>query len=340
MAPKKQQSATIKDVAEVAGVSVSTVSHAFSGRRPISQETRTRIFAASKTLGYVPNAHARKLRLGRSGMLGLSLSPSFDFIRTPDDGETFNRLAGSMAIESLRRGLGLVHVPDLTKAGQDIVPMDGCVVAHPRENDPAVAALDSIGIPYVLIDPDPAIDNYPWVVKIDYESGTRAVLDEVSDHGQRPVVLIKEVVRNSWNLEAVRTYEIWCKDSGVTSAVVEIDQSTRGTEYEDIITEFLSVFEPPFGIVYLPSDTTNTMIHIASQLGWRIPGDVSLAALTDTVHSRTSAPSMTGLDLAHEVASTLAITMLIDQIEGAEPPGVPVVVAPTVTARESTRLGD
>ena len=51
--------ATMLDVAKHAGVSLSTVSYAINGTRPISQETRQRIFASMKELGYRPHAMAR-----------------------------------------------------------------------------------------------------------------------------------------------------------------------------------------------------------------------------------------------------------------------------------------
>ena len=57
--------ATIDDVARVAGVSVSTVSYTFSGKRPISAETRARVERAVRELDYRPHAGARAPAWGR-----------------------------------------------------------------------------------------------------------------------------------------------------------------------------------------------------------------------------------------------------------------------------------
>src|SRR5258706_15818816 len=62
---------TIKHVAKRAGVSVSTVSHALSGKRPVSDVTRTRIFKAIAELGYQPSTYAQSLVTGRSRTLGM-----------------------------------------------------------------------------------------------------------------------------------------------------------------------------------------------------------------------------------------------------------------------------
>lgn len=333
-----RQKVTIKDVAQAAGVSVSTVSHAFSGARTISSPTRKRIFDASRALGYVPNAHARKLRLGKSGMLGLSLRPSFDFIRSPDDAETFNRLAGSMAIACLHRGLGLVHVPDVVGNGHDIVPMDGCVIAHPEKNDPAIDFLESAGIPYVLIDPDLGRTDVPWTVRIDYANGARQIIDAASAGGSRRVVFLREHATNAWNLDSLTAYEQWCAEHNFMPEVHVIDERLRGEPFEVELDAIIAEQHPNFGLVYLASDTTESVLDTIARRGRRVPHDVSVATLTDTVHSRMAVPSVTAMDLAHEDASTAAVAMLIDRIDGADPPAEPVVVQPRINVRDSTTV--
>ncbi|WGF87781.1 LacI family DNA-binding transcriptional regulator [Marinivivus vitaminiproducens] len=62
---------TIRDVARVAGVAVSTVSATLNGSGRISEATRARVREAVEAVGYRPNAIARSLRLGRSSLLGL-----------------------------------------------------------------------------------------------------------------------------------------------------------------------------------------------------------------------------------------------------------------------------
>ena len=63
--------ATIKDVAREAGVSISTVSHALSGNRPISEATRRRVLEAVDRLGYRPNWNARSLASRSTRVIGL-----------------------------------------------------------------------------------------------------------------------------------------------------------------------------------------------------------------------------------------------------------------------------
>jgi LacI family transcriptional regulator len=67
---KTDRGTTILDVARLAGVSPSTVTHTLNGKRPIGQETRERVLKAIESLGYVPSRSAQGLRGGSSGIIG------------------------------------------------------------------------------------------------------------------------------------------------------------------------------------------------------------------------------------------------------------------------------
>src|SRR5690606_3102464 len=65
---------TIKDVAKAAGVSVATVSHTVNNTRKVNPETRERVLAAIRQLGYSGHSIARSLRRGQTSTLGLVVS--------------------------------------------------------------------------------------------------------------------------------------------------------------------------------------------------------------------------------------------------------------------------
>src|SRR3954453_8239507 len=67
----KSSPPSLRDIAEVAGVSVNTVSRALTGKPDVSTETRARVQALAQELGYMPNLLARSLLRGRSSLIGL-----------------------------------------------------------------------------------------------------------------------------------------------------------------------------------------------------------------------------------------------------------------------------
>jgi LacI family transcriptional regulator len=99
--------ATLKDVANLAGVSTATVSNVLRGTKPTSGEVQRRVHAAIETLGYVPNPHAQSLRTGHSHTLGLVL---------PDLANPYFP-ALVQAIETTARGLGYALI--VMDAGND-----------------------------------------------------------------------------------------------------------------------------------------------------------------------------------------------------------------------------
>src|SRR5207237_4200595 len=63
----------LRDVAELAGVSIRTVSNVVNGYAPVSADTRRRVQEALDQIGYRPNVLARNLKRGRTGMIALVL---------------------------------------------------------------------------------------------------------------------------------------------------------------------------------------------------------------------------------------------------------------------------
>ncbi|WP_421723781.1 LacI family DNA-binding transcriptional regulator [Bauldia sp.] len=103
--------ARLRDVAEAAGVSVTSVSRYLNGSLNLPDETASRIDTAIKTLGYRPNPHARSLSLGRSNTIGLVI---------PDIANPFfAQLAASVEAAADDRGLGVLLCATLNRAGRE-----------------------------------------------------------------------------------------------------------------------------------------------------------------------------------------------------------------------------
>ncbi|GAA4526606.1 LacI family DNA-binding transcriptional regulator [Brachybacterium paraconglomeratum] len=99
---------TMKEVAARADVSTKTVSRVVNRHPSISDAVRERVQSAIDELGWTPNAHARSLRTGRSGLIGLSLVD----LKAP----TTARLAQELVIEAERQGLRVSIEPSRGQA--------------------------------------------------------------------------------------------------------------------------------------------------------------------------------------------------------------------------------
>jgi hypothetical protein len=97
---------------KICGVSVTTVSHALNGKGRVDPQTRALVTQVVHRLGYRANRHARGLRSGRSGTLGLLLPVSGD-VRTDETLrlDYYMRLAGAAATAAFAREHALMLLP-------------------------------------------------------------------------------------------------------------------------------------------------------------------------------------------------------------------------------------
>jgi DNA-binding LacI/PurR family transcriptional regulator len=144
--------ATMLDVANRAGVSLSTVSYAISGVRPVSEKTRVRIQKAMDDLGFRPNAMARGLASRKS----LTVALTFPAVENGFDGTAMEFVA-SAAATARRRGYHLVLWPFLEEEADEIADLalqgfcDGVIVMEVRLEDRRVEALASAGLAFAMI---------------------------------------------------------------------------------------------------------------------------------------------------------------------------------------------
>jgi DNA-binding LacI/PurR family transcriptional regulator len=176
---------TIHDVAKAAGVSVTTVSHALNGKGRVDPQTRALVTQVVHRLGYRANRHARGLRSGRSGTLGLLLPVSGD-VRTDETLrlDYYMRLAGAAATAAFAREQALMLLPPvIAGSGLGGLAIDGGIVADPSPHDQRMTVLEGQGLPAVSIGRDLGRPDHSWYVELDNAANTRLMLDHLAERG-------------------------------------------------------------------------------------------------------------------------------------------------------------
>lgn len=331
--------ATIRDVAARAGVSISTVSHALSGRRTISAATKERIMSAAEELGYGANPSARALRTGRSGLVGLILRPRDAVHGSMARTETFTRLLGAMATAVLEQKMGLVHVPDILDPAVQGIPMDGCIVAHPYRGDEVLGQLLRRDIPVVTVDEDTDRPDFPWCVVLDTSTAVAELLQHLQDNGARRVMLLTGTEDNAWNRHARETYLAWAKRRRMKPHHESLYEGEGVDGAAKLIEPILTGPRRPDAIVAAPSRFAAGIAQTAEKLGIDMPGDLMLAALTDSEYTRGNTPPITSVDLALEELGMTTVALMLQRLAGDPPPVRRPVVQPRLYVRRSTTLG-
>ncbi|WP_053385137.1 LacI family DNA-binding transcriptional regulator [Leucobacter celer] len=333
--PPNGRKVTIRDVASLANVSISTVSHVFSGSRPISEKTKERVRNAAAQLNYQPDPSARSLRSSKAGIIGLILRPKDAIHGTLRGTETFQSLLSSIATHALEHGRGLIHVPDVLDSSATSVAMDACIVAHPCFDDKVVAELRSRGTPVVMIDADPVHADVPWVVNIDFRTATVEMLEAMRGEGRKRITYISGTESNSWNRISTAAYEEWCLAHGFPPEHIAVYEGTGMQGALDTAHRLLSRENPPDAILTGPSTFARGVLEVATSLGVDVPGQLAIAALTDSELTRTSTPPVTSLELRMDQAGAEAVRLALRLADGGDPPGEPLTVQPEIMWRES-----
>lgn len=314
------EKATIRDVAQRAGVSVTTVSHVLN-RVPsarVSEETRQRVEQAAVALGYAPSRLAQGLRLQRSRTLGLI---GDEIATTPYAGRI---ILGAQEAASAQGWVLLLmttgNQPEVE--GREIQSLlqhqvEGVLYAtmyHRQVHVPAQLA----GVPVVLLDArcdDPAV---PSVVPDEVEGGYAAVR-ELTSHGHRSIGFLTnrdDIPATHGRLEGYRNA---LAEAGVPyrpDHVLVEESDTRGGYRA--ARQLLGRPDRPTALFCFNDRMAMGAYQAAAELGLRIPADLSVVGydnqelIADGLH-----PGLTTMALPHYEMGAWAVTTIIEMIDRA-----------------------
>ena len=308
---------TLKQIANVCGVSVASVSKALNHSPDIGAETTERIIRTARELGYYPNAVARALKTNRSYSIGVLFEDDTHCGLTH---EYFSHVLNAVKNEAESRGYDVTFISQ--KLGR--TPMsflehckyrncDGVVIANVDFMDPTVTELVNSDIPVVTI--DYLFDDRSAVVS-DNVQGMHDLLSYVYSMGHRRIAFIHG------ELTAVTRSRLASFHKTATELGLEVpDDYVRTARYHDprqsglATRDLLALKEPPTCILY-PDDVSllGGMTEI-ERSGLSIPGDISIAGYDGIPLSQLLRPILTTLRQDSQQLGAQAARLLIEAIE-------------------------
>lgn len=326
----------IRDVAEMAGVSITTVSHALNGKGRINPNTRRHVQEVAEYLGYRPNALARNLAGGRTGLIGLAVAQTLDQRFAVSDFAYYAQLMSAATVAAFDRGYALVLTSGAKEAAWSRLLLDGAIVVDPIQDDSLCAELRHRHVPLVTTGRVPGGPNGHWIDS-DHFVATRAILDHLAARGAQRIALLASPPITSYAIDARDAYERWCAEHGQQPriAVARADL-TEGSGFEATI-RLLREPNPP-DAVYAILDRLGLGALLAAQArGMSVPRQLLVASCTDSDAGKSAKPSLTALALNPEQIGREAVEMVATLIEGGQPPEPHVYVPAKILARGSTR---
>ncbi len=328
---------TIHDVASAAGVSVTTVSDALNGKGRVDPATRTRVAEVVKQLGYRANRHARGLRLGRSGAVGLLL-PVGTGARTDEalSLDFYMRLASAAATTTFAHGQALMLIPPRSsQEGVRGFAIDGGIIVDPAERDARTTLFGRLGLPVVTIERDLGRVDERWYVATNADANTRTMLDHLAARGATRIALLLPRAGWGWATETRRAYEAWTREHAAEPIISTVPLTPADEGAFTAASRLLSRRKSPDAIFVAASRFIRGSLRAASELGRDIPGSLLLGAGVDSVHAREGDPRVTALDLHPEHQAEAAVEMLLARLAGRSP-AAPCYIDARLEIRAST----
>lgn len=291
----RKQRSTIKDVAQLAGVSEATVSNVLRGRSKFSDNTREKVQEAIRRLDYVPQAAARNLRRRRTHTVAV-LFPIMEGPGRLADNPFYWELV--TAVESEGRQWGYRVLISQTEPDDDLSfviehNLDGVVILGAYEDYPVLTRAQHVGIPVVLVDSYVAQDFMQ--VRIDDYRGGYLATKHLIDLGHRRIAMVtgtrKERGVHSQRYlgyrDALREASIEPVSPWVLEGPVSFEGGKRMAEH------LFALPEKPTAIFASADNLAYGLLMAARDHGVSVPAQLSVIGFDDLPLSQFLAPALT-----------------------------------------------
>lgn len=314
-----------QDVADLAGVSRTTVSFVLNDDRrfTIPPETRKKVLDAADQLGYVPNASAQALASRKAKAIGLIMTRTPQYIAS--DAFLPQVIAGLMDVIKQHK---LSLLIDYVDPGRQIEiyrglvgakHIDGMILLTPRNDDEGLKHLSELDVPVVVMGELPNDENYS--VDVDNRVAARQAVDFLISQGHQRIACI---------LNAPQPYS-----SANQRLLGYMDAlQAAGIPQDDTIVQYAD-FDPKSGYQQmnrlLENNSSLTAVFVASDLvavgaiaaireaGLRIPEDLSVIGFDNLPLSEFLDPPLTTIKMPAQKLAQQACYLLMELMKGHSP---------------------
>lgn len=329
---------TLETVAELAGVSRSTVSRVINDQMGVREDVRQRVLQVIEETGYQPNLAARALASNRSGIIGMVIPHA---VATLFSDPYFPRLTQGITqtcnINDLNLTLFLFHnESEEEKLSSRVVNagfLDGVIIASSHRGDPLVPILLQSKMPLVMIGRE---DQHPEVsfVDVDNLNGSYVATSHLLRLGRQRVGYISGPLKMVAGSDRYRGYRQAMNDKGraIDEDLFFEGDFTEATGYVGM-QRMLSL--RPDAVVCASDQIAYGAWRAAREAGLQVPQDIALTGFDDLMPPDTGRPRLTTIRQPVVQSGIEAVNMLIDIIENGMTPPRRVILDTQLVIRES-----
>ncbi|HEY4067101.1 MAG TPA: LacI family DNA-binding transcriptional regulator [Burkholderiaceae bacterium] len=313
-APGESPRASIRQVAERAGVSVTTVSHALNGTRFVSDAARAKVEEAANALGYVPSEVARWLKQNTTRTLGMLVpnnsNPYFaEIIRGVErrcHAAGYSLLLCNSDDDGERQ---LDHLRVLAERR-----IDGLVLVAAGDDAQIVASCAGLRIPLVLVDREIASLRAD-LIEVDHAAGGELATAHLLSLGHRRVACIggPAALRPSQQREA--GWRRALARAGIKPRARELERGDfDAPSGARALTRLLQSATPPTAVFVCNDLMAIGALHAAHEAGVRVPQALSIIGFDDIELAAYTMPPLTTIAQPKQAIGTGAAEMLLERL--------------------------
>jgi len=307
--------ANIKDVAEKAGVSITTVSHVINETRYVSDDLKTRVQSAMEALNYRPNTLARSLRSGRSRTIGLVI---------PDISNLFfAEISRKIEDKGFEFGYSVILCntdDDLEKEKRyiDVLlekQVDGIIFISAGEAKENILKQMEMDIPIVVADRDiPSLTSD--VVLIDNHEGGYEATNYLITLNHKRIACITGPSLVTPSALRVEGYKHALKDAGIPINESLICQGDfRYESGENCMRNLLKNPEPPTAVFVCNDMMALGAFRAIHECGMKIPDNISVVGFDNIPLSQTAYPALTTMAQPIAEMANISVDLLVERIQ-------------------------
>ena len=310
--------AKLKDVAEMAGVSAATVSYVLSGKRSISEETKSRVMEAIEALDYVPDLNARSLSMRDSKLIGVVVPQTEPGDRLMFQNSFYSEVLGSIEYYARQQGYHiLISATDANESYLTLAKkrnLDGIIVIgmHPDE---FYHQMKKTQIPIVLID-SYCNDHYYHNIRIDDAYGSYLATRHLLENGHTDIAFFAGQLKENGVMKK--------RLLGYKQALEEFELPFRKDYVFEGQIDYVSGIElagklvrpklPTTGIVAAADILAIGAMKGLFENGLRVPEDYSIVGFDDLEIAKFLTPGLTTVKQQISLKGQRAVELLLKHI--------------------------
>lgn len=328
--------ATIKDIAQAAGVSLATVSRVINNGPKVGEQTRQRVKKIMQEMGYRPNANARALVTQRSASLGVVIAELHD--------PFFAMLAHGVESVTRRNNVQILLSAGSIEKETELRAIDTllehrveAMVVHSKalEDDTLIDLASQIP-GFVLINRYiPEIGNR--CVWLDNVAGGRIMAEYAFRQGHRNVAVVSSHYQIDDPKQRIEGIRQAAEEAGITIADSMIEYSTPDQEGGELATQNLLATGSDFTAILAYNDAmASGAMAILQDHGIDVPDKVSVMGYDDVLLAKYCRPKLTTLRYPIEMMAAKAAELALKYAAGQVPEeGLTFKYTPTIVKRDS-----